>query len=259
MRQLTQADHLGAESLRQLVAGKVDLIWHRAFYAVAECEKAMPAIIRECEAARYTLTSDFQSLGTSIGEAAESAAHADRYFATAPSTTELIRRGIFAGQLSPIDLLRLSFDDLWPHGATVGRNEGRNMLPGIIRRWPSGAHANPHIDQREIPLLSHYALNCRIGANIYLEVPEPGSGGEIDFWGLYEREDDYVQDKRPDYGLDRESLGEPFWSCLPAQGDLLMFNAARVHGVRRVTQGARVTAACFIGARSDDEPLTVFA
>jgi hypothetical protein len=38
-----------------------------------------------------------------------------------------------------------------------------------------------------------------------------------------------------------------------------MFDAARVHGVRRVGQGERVTAACFVGVRAPAEPLVLFA
>ncbi|MEU6021615.1 2OG-Fe(II) oxygenase [Micromonospora sp. NPDC048871] len=223
------------------------------------CRAVLPAVVRVCEASRYTLTGDFQSIGTSIGEAGESTANEDRYMATAAETTELIRREVFAGRLSPLDDLRLRLDETWPDGATVARHEGRMMLPGIIRRWPAGGHANPHIDQRAIPLLAAHRLRRRIGTNIYLEVPPPDNGGEVEFWTLWTDEGSYDAHRRSDYGLDRADLGEPHWSCAPRQGDLLMFDAARVHGVRRVDQGSRVSAACFVGVPSPGEPLVVFA
>ncbi|GAB3143805.1 hypothetical protein GCM10027290_20740 [Micromonospora sonneratiae] len=256
---LSHEEKLTVDSLARLIRGEVELIWHRGYYPAVLCQQALPRITTECEAAGYTLTDDFQSLGTSLGEAAENTTNAERYLATAAETTALIRQKIFDGQLSPTDLLRLDVDELWPYGATVARYRGQTMLPGIIRRWPGGAHANPHIDQRDIPLLESYRLTRRIGVNVYLQVPEPGNGGEIDFWGIFSSEAEYVSRKRADYGLDRTALGDPHFSVLPGQGDLLMFDAARVHGVRRVERGARVTAACFLGVRGTSDPLVLFA
>jgi hypothetical protein len=257
---LVVAKKLTTQSLSDLVAGRVEVIWHRSFFSADECERAMPRVVAACERSRYTLTTDLQSLGTSCGEAAESASNLDRYLATAAETTNLIRNEIFADRLSPLDKLRLLLDELWSAGATVGRCDGRMMLPGIVRRWPTGGHANPHIDQRHIDLLKGLALTRRIGTNVYLEVPPPGCGGELEFWHTFSaNEDEYTKLKRLDYGLDRSILGAPLAMVAPAQGDLLMFDAARVHGVARVTGGSRATAAMFVGARGVSEPLALFA
>jgi hypothetical protein len=256
---IARADSFTQESLRGLANGEIDVIWHRQFYSAADCRAVLPTIVEECEAASYTMTSDLQSLGTSIGEADESAENAERYLSTAAGTTALIRHSIFAGRTSPGDAVRLLADEWWPSGAVVGRSGGRQMLPSIVRRWPTGGHANPHIDQRHIPLLAAYGLQRRLGVNVYLEVPPAGSGGEIEFWDLFEDEADYQAIKRSDYGLDREPLGTPWEAIKPGQGDLVIFNAARVHGVRAVESGSRVTAACFLGVRSEHEPIVVFA
>ncbi|MGR6321761.1 2OG-Fe(II) oxygenase [Micromonospora soli] len=253
------AEELNATTLGQLAEGDLDAIWVRGFHSPERCRAVLPRVVAACERSHYTLTADFQSIGTSIGEAAESAAGERRYLDTAAETRDLIRDVIFAGRLSPLDELRLRLDELWPDGATVARHEGRPMLPGIIRRWPAGGHANPHIDQRAIPLLADQHLQRRIGTNVYLEVPPGGSGGHVDFWGRWTDEDEYDSRRRADYGLDRGALGEPHWSCEPTQGDLLMFDAARVHSVRRVDRGARATAACFVGVRAPGQPLVLFA
>jgi hypothetical protein len=76
---------------------------------------------------------------------------------------------------------------------------------------------------------------------------------------VFTDEAEYASRRRQDYGLDRATLGEPHFSIRPRQGDLLMFDAARVHGVRRVDRGSRVTAACFLGVSGPDQPLAVFA
>ncbi|MFI5836346.1 2OG-Fe(II) oxygenase [Micromonospora sp. NPDC051300] len=256
---MKHAEELNAVTLAQLAEGTLDAIWVRGFHPLPACRVVLPRVVKACERARYTLTGDFQSIGTSIGEAAESPAHERRYLETAADTLALVREEIFAGRLSPLDELRLRLDEMWPAGATVARHDGRLMLPGVIRRWPAGGHANPHIDQRAIPLLAAHGLRRRIGTNVYLEVPPRGNGGQVDFWSLWSDEGTYDARRRTDYGLDREQLGEPHWSCEPGQGDLLMFDAARVHGVRRVAQGSRVTAACFVGVRDADRPLVLFA
>jgi hypothetical protein len=255
----SSSDRLTVESILDLTQGRTHLIRRDEFLPVDQCRAALPRIVEVCERAHYTLTPDLQSIGTSLGEASESAGNEDRYLATAADTTAVVRDYVFAGHLSPLDRLRLLLDELWPAGATVARSKDRTMLPGIIRRWPRGGQANPHIDQRNIPLLEQYALQRRIGVNVYVEVPPPGNGGDIDFWDVIDDEDDYLRRKRSDYGLDRATLGEPVWSCLPRQGELLMFDAARIHGVRQVMSGTRVTAACFIGVRGADDPLLVFA
>jgi hypothetical protein len=256
---LAHRTELTATSLAELARGDIEVIWHRNFFPAAHCDTALPRIVAACERSSYTLSKDLESLGTSMGEACESDALAERYLNGATATTALIRDTIFAGLPSPTDMVRLRVDELWPAGASVARFRGRMMLPGLIRRWPRGGHANPHIDQRDVPLLSDLGLVRRIGVNVYLQVPEPGHGGELDFWGVFDDEQDYVALKRPDYGLDRDRLGPPRCSILPAQGDLLMFDVARVHGVRRVDVGSRVTAACFLGVRGAADPLVIFA
>ena len=254
------ADTFDRASLLGLAEGSVSIIWHREFYPRVLCEDALPAIRRAAEASSYTLTSDLQSLGTSIGEAVESEANEARYFATSESTAQLIRKELFATQPSPIDLIRVTADELWPGGAMVGRRNGDLMLSGIIRRWTSGGKAKPHMDQRLIPLLAHFELEKRIGINVYVSVPPTGRGGEIEFWGRVTDESSYVENKDPDYGLQRTPLGEPLLTITPTQGDLIAFDAARLHSVAEVTDGERVTAACFLGIPAKESlPIRVFA
>jgi hypothetical protein len=257
---LVISNELTHDSLRALTVGEIDVIWHRAFYPAEACLAALPRITAACKDAQYTLTADLQSIGTSSGEAAESQANRERYLDTAAATTRAIRDGLFRGVLSPPDRLRLLIDEYWPHGASVAHDaaSGRQLLPAILRRWPSGGHANPHIDQNDTSLITHLKIARRIGTNVYLEVPPGAHGGEIEFWSRI-NEADYLKIKRGDYGLDRSTLGEPAYSLLPAQGDLVMFDASIIHGVARVARGSRVTAACFLGYVSPSSPMVIFA
>ena len=256
---LVVARKLSPESLKRLVHGELHVVWHEKFHPPSLCEEALPNVTAACRDASYTLTSDLDSVGTSVGEAAESERNAERYYATAADTTKLIREEVFHHRPSPLDRVRVLIDEYWPHGAVVGHFDGRTMLPGIVRRWASGGHANPHIDSREGGALRHLRLKRRIGVNIYLEVPPAEAGGDLDFWYRIEDEDAYARMKRPDYGLDRNLLGPPLLRVRPSQGDMVMFDAAIVHGVNRVDRGERATAACFVGYSSDCEPLVIFA
>ncbi len=257
--QLNVGEVFDSPAVASLAQGKLDIVWHRGFYGVDVCEAVLPAIRQACDASEYSLTSDLQSLGTSMGEAEQSPTHEEEYFLTAPQTRESIRAQLFRPYLSPIDTVRLLADEAWPAGATIARQGARPMLSGIVRRWVEGGHANPHIDQRELPILASLSLQRRIAINVYLATPPPGLGGDIEFWGKIESESEYERMKRTDYGVDRNKLGDPTFVITPRQGDLVAFDAARLHGVRGVKSGERVTAACFLGVRDTNHPLYQFA
>ena len=258
---LTICDQLNEENLRKLAGGEISAIWHKNYYPEELCNNVLGAIRLACEDTKYTLTDDLQSLGTSIGEAAENEENKSRYFATSSDTIKLIRDDIFSGVMSPIDKFRLELDEMWPKGANIGRGiDGNLMLSGIIRRWTKHGHANPHIDQLDIPILRHFELSMRIGVNVYLSIPEDGSGGEIKFWGKVLDERSYEYAKRADYGLNKEDIGLPLGSIKPGKGDLIAFDAARIHSVAELKNGERVTSACFVGVPRDaDKSLVLFA
>ncbi|RLP88206.1 2OG-Fe(II) oxygenase [Micromonospora sp. BL4] len=258
--QLRRRDRLTAESLRELASGEIDVIWHREYYPPEQCDAALPRVVRAVDEANFLLTKEFTSVGTSMGEVANGGDSVQRYLDTAADTTRLIRHDVFAEQQSPTDLIRLDLDEMWPYGATVGRHDGRMMLPGVLRRMTPGGRGRPHIDRRQIPLLDAYRLHRRLGVNIYLEVPEPGAGGEIDFWGTLSEEEFVALKADPfDYGIEPERVGPPLDTVLPGKGDLVMFEAGRMHGVREVRAGCRTSAACFIGVRAETDPLLIFA
>lgn len=257
--ELSIGEEFDSGAVLELATGRRDVVWHHGFYGKEICEAVLPAIRKACDASDYSLTDDLQSLGTSMGEAELSPAHEEAYFSTAPQTRESIRCNLFQPYLSPIDLIRLLADEAWPAGATIARQNSKQMLSGIVRRWVKGGQANPHIDQRELPLLAALSLRRRIAVNVYLATPPAGQGGEIEFWDRIESETEYERMKRSDYGVDRDHLGDPALVIQPRPGDLVAFDAARLHGVRGVASGERVTAACFLGVSSTEHPLYQFA
>lgn len=254
------ADEFNSKSLLALGAGEIDVIHHSGFYGTEECDAVLPAITKACDASPDSLVKGVQILGMSIARAAESKQNELRYFATATETTEVIRNQIFRNKTVPLDLIRLMADDWWPGGATIAKREGQQMLAMVIRRWESGGWANPHIDECANPLLSDYELKRRLGVNVYFETPALGFGGELEFWDESLSPDkERMASQGQDYGFDREQLEDPSCHLVPRKGDLVIFDAGRIHGVRQIEKGSRSTVSCFFGVRSPEEPLIIFA
>ena len=253
------APELSAASLSALAHGELAGIWHRAYYEPSDCQCVLRAIRLLAANDDYTLTDDFQCIGTSIGEAHSSAEKQQQYFDEAALTTRVVRDVVFRGLLSPIDRLRLELDELWPAGSQVARVERTQMLPAVIRRWPPGGAAHPHRDPRDMPLLQGLGLTRRLGVNVYLQTPPATHGGDLEFWDLRLSEPEFQALKRPGYGFDRARIGPPAHVIHPEMGDLILLDTSLIHAITDVVAGERVTVGCFVGVRSLDSPLRVFA
>ena len=168
--------------------------------------------------------------------------------------------------LGPIDKLRLELDEVWPDGATVGKNkDGLAYLAGMGRvmhgptRWMDGFC---HVDELGVMTKSAGLFS----ANVYLEVPDSdassssssssSSGGELLIWDLQIRSrwDFYrnaftlshllVQDADGQARL-REKFPEPL-RLQPEVGELILLCAQRPHAVNGFAAGTRVSMQSFI-------------
>jgi len=89
----------------------------------------------------------------------------------------------------------------------------------------------------------------------------PPHGGELAIWDLKPDQDEYEALRIPEsdglksYGLKREPLGEPAYVITPRPGDLILFDAQRVHAVYASVGGARVTISFFIVLTAEGELL----
>ncbi|MGH4016333.1 MAG: 2OG-Fe(II) oxygenase [Pseudonocardiaceae bacterium] len=248
---------LTSDTLIGLIKGEVDAIHQRRFWACAEPERLAQRIDDLCSVSSYALTADFASVGVSVGDASEGSDREELYFSAALDTSDRLREAFFPVGF-PGDKMRAVIDELWPAGAMAARSRGRVMLPFNVRRWIPGDSARPHIDQCKSVVMKSLGLKKRLGANLYVEVPPDSGGGELDFWSFPESESRYEAIRTGAYGVDSKELGEPVQTLMPGQGDLILFDAARLHGVRRVEVGRRVTVAGFLGVRNEAEPLVIF-
>lgn len=187
-----------------------------------------------------------------------------KYQEDAPILTQEMRRLVHP-YISPIDRLRIELDDVWSYGCNLARLGDRKAFAGIVREFRENNPGEPHCDVMAWGFLEHYkdkpnVIN-QIAANIYLKTS--GAGGEIVLWDEWPTQDEYKMarniDEPTSFGLDRKKITQPKLEIKPNQGDLILFNSMRVHAVKKVETGVRMTWGCLIGYSKSNEPLVVWS
>jgi len=195
--------------------------------------------------------------------------HMAHYFLAAQRLTRELRAAgtgkDFAGTkgdthslvMTPMDKLRLELDEEWPGGARVGRdkNTGRALLAGCGRIMHSTSSTDPgfcHVD--DIAIMKE--TSGTFSANVYLETPPVGLGGELNIWPIQinSRLDFYTHSASLSLLLTQEkSAQEALRRCLPPPitivpepGDLIMICAQRPHAVVGFDAGRRVSMQTFV-------------
>ncbi|TDV56263.1 2OG-Fe(II) oxygenase [Actinophytocola oryzae] len=182
----------------------------------------------------------------------------ERYFSMALSSQDRLRR-LSTPYPSPIDLLRLALDEAWAGGATLMTMAGRKMPFGITRLWRTGSEGLPHQDAlwREVGRIDEVAgLTGQLGVNVYLDTAD--EGGELETWDRVITDEEYASlagEYPGSYGYPREMLPEESLLVTPRVGDLVLINTMRVHAIRAITRGQRMTISGFVGSSGTGAPL----
>lgn len=172
----------------------------------------------------------------------------ERYFKTALQINADIR-DLFSPYACPSDTLRSVLDEIWPSGANLLTLDGRKMCSAICRIFDHGGEALPHQDNLSWDAPSSpdaQQFKRVLTALTYLKMS--GQGGEVELWNELLGIGDY-NDRRlkNTYGLRRDAIGMPELVLKPSPGDMLIFNASKIHAVRAVQSGYRATISSFIG------------
>ena len=169
--------------------------------------------------------------------------------------------------MTPMDKLRLELDEAWPGGARVARDAttGRALLAGAGRiMHPRGSHDPGFCHVDDIAVMGNDASGV-FSANVYLETPPPGLGGELHVWPLriktrwefYEHaaalsllltQESWAQDAL------REVLPPPV-TLVPEPGELILICAQRPHAVAGFDAGMRVSMQAFVTADGEGKAL----
>jgi hypothetical protein len=250
---IRRAAELRITDLRDQFAGRFLANVIDNFRPADICQKCADMIRNHPLVDGYGLDDRVKRFGLSFYDTAKDPVPFKRYFAQAIPAMRAMRQ-IWHPFLSPIDQLRLELDEIWPGGANIAVLGGNKMTAGAARIINTGVL--PHVDNRgfDAAIPDAPPLDAQLTANLYLQVPL--AGGELALWDrriLTAEEEKPFRLASSPYGLDEAKLGPPRVVLRPQVGQLIVFDATRVHAVWPSDGGNRVTMCLFIGLGHDDK------
>lgn len=253
------ANALTRETLSALADGEILAISLPGFYPAEACA-IVATRVHGTEPTRYDVAPSVAKLGMALFEATD-ARLLERYYEDARGAAERAAR-LYRDVEDPIDRVRAILKREWRAGCEIERLHQREMHAGLVRIIDQGTELRPHQDNTDWDMPDcprAQDMRAQLSCNIYFAVPQ--RGGELELW-------DYAFDEEPryrqtqvsgDYSLDRTRIGPPAMVLKPRLGELIVFNARRIHAVAQVLEGTRINASTFIALRGEDEPLTLFS
>ncbi len=135
------------------------------------------------------------------------------------------------------------------------------MFIGLCRVVEPNINVLPHQDKLSKDaqyIETTVALQGQFAANTYIDMP--ANGGELDIWKEEFSDKTYdAMRENGSYGIKRDKLPAPYLTYKPEQGELLLFNARKLHAVKPVYGSSRLSISCFIGFYGNDKPLTYWS
>lgn len=254
-------EELRQNDIIELELGNIVGIRVPGYYDTTLCQEAATKVINKPDLEAYDVAPDIGKIGKAIFDAASDRNALSEYYERAPHDLKMMRK-FFAPYLSPMDKVRLDLQEIWPAGSYLERLHGQTMFCGLVRVFKEGSEARPHQDMAhwDVPESAPaHALKTQMAMNIYLSSAE--EGGELELWkyGIRDEAQYDATKEAGDYGLSRAKIGPSSAKVRPETGDLIIFDAQRIHAVNLIIKGDRVAVSGFIGYRGATDPLTVFS
>lgn len=198
-------------------------------------------------------------IGMSYFETGHKQELVDFYFSNAVANIEALRRACYPYPC-PIDTLRCVLDEKWLAGCNLQTLYDQKMFVGLSRSMKPGIPLLPHHDMfsRHAPNTPEAnSLISQFGINVYVDVPEVG--GELAMWMDEISDQEFLQKRGEQYAMPLGLLDEPDFVVKPKNGDLIFFNARKLHAVLPGEGTDRLTLSAFFGYRGMDRNLTVWS
>lgn len=249
---------LDEHAIRALATGERMVLQIRGFVDAATCN----LIAQRAEGHGYSSYLNVPSvrrIGMAYYETENKPELIEVYFERARRNIEDFRAAC-SPYLSPIDKLRCTLDEIWPHGANLQTLYGKKMFIGLSRMVVPDTTFLAHHDifAQDAPGQPEgTSLKAQFGANVYIQMPQ--TGGALVMWEKEVAPREFDRMRGADYGVAIEALGKPDVEVTPGQGDLLIFNSRKMHAVSRGAGCNRLALSTFVGYRGEGEPLSFWS
>jgi hypothetical protein len=253
-------EKLDKSDIQELFAGNILALRYPGFCSESAAAQISKAMIEHKLFKQYQDNRGFGRLGQGFIELLFGAPW-ESYVSTKNEVMEAfqVERGV-----SPIDKLQTELVRAWGE-CTIPAHQGhtlRQVMGRVMREGgqPIVAH-DDYLKNNVAQFPWADSQKGQLAVNVYISVPEVG--GELVLWdmSLLPHEYDRLRLQRSDqrYGLDEKQLPPPSATLKPMLGELILINSCKLHGIRAVILGQRVTLASFVGYTSPEKPLWLWS
>lgn len=244
---------LEAAHIKAILQNDVLCVRVRDFVSRKQCAANASAIERDKRRTAYAGAEGIGCIGMSIYDIPFVKDGDQKYWNQVRAVHEQNRKAC-APYTYPADLIRLRLSELWPASCDLFKTNGRVAFAGLPRFVSVEGAIEPHQDKMgdDIPhILDAHNVVGQCAANVFLKTAE--IGGDLELYNARFSFAEYEARRvKGSYSLDRCHLGSPVLRVKPEVGDLILFDATRVHSVAAVAgRCTRVTVSCFVGLTRD--------
>jgi hypothetical protein len=257
-RAVLTAESLTQESLLALIDREVLVLRIPKFIDAQACQTIATGL-RSHGYSDYLNAPMVGRIGMSFFETARKQEIIEHYFDTAIDSIKILRKACYPYPC-PIDTFRCEMDEQWHAGCNLQNLYDRKMFVGLSRCMQPGSPLLAHHDMfgRHAPDTPEAnSLISQFGVNVYVNVPEEGA--ELAIWMDEISDAEFLERRGNQYGMSIEPLRAPDLKVKPENGDLILFNARKLHAVLAGSGCDRLTLSAFFGYRGRNSPLTVWS
>jgi hypothetical protein len=254
----TTREKITAEHIRLLAKNEIRIIQLESFVSKKTCE-IISSGATDLGYKPYINVESVRRIGMAYYETEHKEELINEYFARAANCLEQMRKACEPAG-SPMDTARCMLDEVWPAGANLQTLFGKKMFIGLSRMVEPNttflAHHDIFVDDAPGMEESESVIS-QFGANVYVQMPE--RGGELLMWHRNMSIAEFDEKRNGQYGISINDLPEPDVVLKPNTGDLLIFDAHKLHAVASPKDRSRLALSFFIAYRGDDRPLTYWS